>query len=51
MGTVGRVSEPTPDTEARRIATQARDRARFEEEALSLADQVYRVARPLGGST
>jgi len=44
------VSETGPDTEARRIATQARDRARFEEEALSLADQVYRVARRLVGS-
>jgi RNA polymerase sigma-70 factor, ECF subfamily len=44
------VSEPETETEARRIATQARDRARFEEEALSLADQVYRVARRLVGS-
>ena len=44
------MSETGPDTEARRIATQARDRARFEEEALSLADQVYRVARRLVGS-
>jgi len=41
------VSEPEPATEARRIATEARDRARFEEEALALADQVYRVARRL----
>ncbi len=30
---------------ARRAAMQARDRVRFEEEALALADQVYRVAR------
>ncbi len=37
-------------TEAQRIATEARDRARFEEEALGLADQVYRVARRLVGS-
>ena len=37
-------------TEARRIATEARDRVRFEEEALDLADQVYRVARHLVGS-
>ena len=44
------VSEAGPDTEARRIATEARDRARFEEEALALADQVYRVARRLVGS-
>jgi len=44
------VSEPEPATEALRIATEARDRARFEEEALGLADQVYRVARRLVGS-
>lgn len=43
------MSEPEP-TEARRIATDARDRARFEDEALALADQVYRVARRLVGS-
>jgi RNA polymerase sigma-70 factor, ECF subfamily len=43
------VSETTPE-EARRIATEARDRVRFEEEALALADQVYRVARHLVGS-
>jgi RNA polymerase sigma-70 factor, ECF subfamily len=37
------------DTEngPRRVATEARDRVRFEEEALALADQVYRVARRL----
>jgi RNA polymerase sigma-70 factor, ECF subfamily len=44
------VSEPEPSTEARRIAAEARDRQRFEEEALALADQVYRVARRLVGS-
>ncbi|HET8528484.1 MAG TPA: sigma-70 family RNA polymerase sigma factor [Gaiellaceae bacterium] len=33
-----------------RIATEARDRVRFEEEALALADQVFRVARHLAGS-
>lgn len=44
------VSEPEPSTEARRIAAQARNRVRFEEEALELADQVYRVARRLVGS-
>jgi RNA polymerase sigma-70 factor, ECF subfamily len=44
------VSETTPEAEARRIATEARDRVRFEEEALALADQVYRVARHLVGS-
>jgi RNA polymerase sigma-70 factor (ECF subfamily) len=35
------------DTEGRRIASDARDRVRFEEEALALSDQVYRVARHL----
>ena len=44
------MSEPEPATEARRIAAEARDRQRFEEEALSFADQVYRVARRLVGS-
>ena len=44
------MSEPETSTEARRIATEARDRARFEDEALALADQVYRVARRLVGS-
>src|SRR6185369_8266435 len=39
-----------PETEAHRIAAEARDRVRFEEEALELADQVYRVARRLVGS-
>ena len=38
------------DTEGRRIANEARERVRFEEEALDLADQVYRVARGLVGS-
>ena len=36
--------------DARRIAAEARARVRFEEEALVLADQVYRVARRLVGS-
>ena len=44
------MSETEPATEARRIAAEARDRARFEEEALALADQVYRVARRLVSS-
>ena len=43
------MSEVTP-TEPQRLATDARDRVRFEEEALELADQVYRVARRLVGS-
>jgi RNA polymerase sigma-70 factor (ECF subfamily) len=42
-------SEPTA-TEARRLAEEARNRVRFEEEALELSDQVYRVARRLVGS-
>ncbi|HEY1367103.1 MAG TPA: sigma-70 family RNA polymerase sigma factor [Gaiellaceae bacterium] len=33
-----------------RLATAARDRVRFEEDALALSDQVYRVARHLAGS-
>ena len=44
------MSEPEPAVDARRIAAQARDRVRFEEEALELADQVYRVARRLVSS-
>lgn len=36
-----------PETDARRIAEDARDRVRFEEEVLELSDQVYRVARRL----
>ncbi len=41
------MSKPEAPTEARQIAQEARDRVRFEEEALGLADQVYRVARRL----
>jgi RNA polymerase sigma-70 factor (ECF subfamily) len=37
----------SPETDARRIAEQERDRVRFEEEVLELSDQVYRVARRL----
>jgi RNA polymerase sigma-70 factor (ECF subfamily) len=37
-------------SDATRLATDARDRVRFEEEALALADQVYRVARHLANS-
>lgn len=46
------MSEPTDTeaSEARRIATEARDRVRFEEEALELSEQVYRVARRLVGT-
>ena len=42
------MAETTPD--ATRLAAEARDRVRFEEEALGLADQVYRVARHLAPS-
>jgi RNA polymerase sigma-70 factor, ECF subfamily len=35
------------EDDARRLASQARERVRFEEEALEFADQVYRVARRL----
>jgi RNA polymerase sigma-70 factor (ECF subfamily) len=42
-------SAPTAD-DTRRLAQEARDRVRFEEEALELSDQVYRVARRLVGS-
>src|SRR5215210_4907150 len=48
-GTVAVMSETRPE-DARRLATEARDRVRFEEEALELSDQVYRVARRLVGS-
>src|SRR5438128_7682971 len=41
------MGETTRDSEPRQLASEARDRVRFEEEALELADQVYRVARRL----
>src|SRR5215216_2676144 len=41
------MSETTPEADPRRLAEAARDRVHFEEEALELADQVYRVARRL----
>ena len=45
------MSESAPTTtDARKLAQEARDRVRFEEEALGLSDQVYRVARRLVGS-
>jgi RNA polymerase sigma-70 factor (ECF subfamily) len=43
------MTEPT-SAQTRRLAEEARDRVRFEEEALDLSDQVYRVARHLVGS-
>jgi len=42
-------SAPTA-ADSRRLAKEARDRVRFEEEALELSEQVYRVARRLVGS-
>src|SRR5471032_1184239 len=45
------MSESAPSTEdTRRLAQEARARVRFEEEALELSDQVYRVARRLVGT-
>lgn len=44
------MGEPETDGAGRRIAGEARDRVRFEEEALQHADQVYRVARRLVGT-
>src|SRR3712207_3399995 len=41
------MSDVTPEVDARRLAEEARERVRFEEEILDLADQVYRVARRL----
>jgi RNA polymerase sigma-70 factor, ECF subfamily len=48
VATVARMAETSSD--AARIAANARDRVRFEEEALALSDQVYRVARHLANS-
>jgi RNA polymerase sigma-70 factor (ECF subfamily) len=45
------MSESTPTAaDTRRLAEEARARVRFEEEALELSDQVYRVARRFVGS-
>ena len=44
------MSEAMPGTEPQRLAADARNRVRFEEEALALADQLYRVARRLVSS-
>ncbi len=41
---------PSDAGDGRRIANEARERVRFEEEALEFADQVYRVARRLVGT-
>jgi RNA polymerase sigma-70 factor (ECF subfamily) len=44
------MADGATETDPRRIAAEARDRVRFEEDALELSDQVYRVARGLVGS-
>ena len=44
------MSEAQSTAGARRIAEEARDRVRFEEEVLELSEQVYRVARRLVGT-
>ena len=44
------MGDAEPESRSRLIAEEARDRVRFEEEALGLADQVYRVARRLVGT-
>lgn len=47
---MARVAESNAESEPRDIAVEARNRVRFEEEALELSDQVYRVARRLVSS-
>jgi RNA polymerase sigma-70 factor (ECF subfamily) len=44
------MAETTSDSGPHQVAAEARDRVRFEEEALELSDQVYRVARRLVSS-
>src|SRR6266487_300244 len=44
------MSDAPSTADSRRLAEEARARVRFEEEALQLSDQVYRVARRLVGS-
>jgi len=50
MSAAGTVERMAESEDPQRLAAEARDRVRFEEEALSLADQVYRVARHLANS-
>ena len=50
MGAASVAEMAEASSDATRIAAEARDRVRFEEEALALADQVYSVARHLAGS-
>jgi RNA polymerase sigma-70 factor (ECF subfamily) len=44
------MGDTASEADKRKLAEEARDRVRFEEEALELADQVYRVARRLVSS-
>ena len=50
MSAAGTVIRMDSSQDPQRLATEARDRVRFEEDALALADQVYRVARHLANS-
>ena len=50
MSALGTVAPVEESQDAQRLAVEARDRVRFEEDALALADQVYRVARHLANS-
>ncbi len=50
MSVAGTLARVEGSEDAQRLATEARDRVRFEEDALALADQVYRVARHLANS-
>src|ERR1700730_12092177 len=57
-GTLARMAEAPSNAapssadgpDATRLAVEARDRGRFEEEGVIVSDQVYRVARHLAGS-
>src|SRR5438128_12415729 len=50
MNVAATVADMSESEDAQRLATEARDRVRFEEDALALSDQVYRVARHLSNS-
>ena len=50
MNAAGTVAPVDESQDAQRLAVEARDRVRFEEDALALADQVYRVARHIANS-
>src|SRR5437764_4515543 len=50
MSAAGKVALVDESQDAQRLAAEARDRVRCEEDALAVADQVYRVARHLANS-